>query len=253
MLANRVLHQFPVSHYCEKTRWNLEAKGLTYAVRNLLPGMHVSINRKLSSVRTVPLLRDGARAIGDSTEIALYLEEAYPARPLVPREPGARARVLELERYFSASFGPEVRRLCYGEALRHPRAVRRLFFTRYSAPIRQIAPLLMGSVLERGLHRMYELHDAGLHSAHARVAEASERLEHELAQDPARYLAGDQLSLADISAAALLAPLIGPPGSPWEDLPEELRRLHALRERARERVSGRWVLWIYGRARRAVN
>ena len=26
--AGRVLYVFPVSHYCEKTRWNLDAKGL---------------------------------------------------------------------------------------------------------------------------------------------------------------------------------------------------------------------------------
>ena len=29
----RTLYQFSISHYCEKTRWNLDAKGLTYAVK----------------------------------------------------------------------------------------------------------------------------------------------------------------------------------------------------------------------------
>jgi glutathione S-transferase len=249
MPVRRVLHQFPASHYCEKTRWNLDAKGLAFRVVNQLPGAHVPVNRKLSGVRTVPLLRDGARAIGDSTEIALYLEEAYPDRPLVPREPGARARVLELERYFSATFGPEVRRLCYGEALRYSRGVRKLFFRHYPAPIRLVGPWLMGGVLERQLYKMYELNDAGLRIGHARVDEATDRLERELAHDPARYLAGDRLSLADISAASLLAPVIGPPGSAWEELPDELHTLHALRKQARERCAGQWVLWVYARDR----
>lgn len=249
MLATRILHQFPISHYCEKTRWNLEAKNLAYRVNNQLPGLHIPVNRRLSGRRTVPLLRDGERACSDSTQIALYLEQAYPAQPLVPQAPGARERVLELDRYFSDTFGPEVRRLCYGEALRYPRAVRRLFFSRYPNPIRRIGIWLMGSVLERELQPLYGLHEAGLRTAHACVAEATDRLERELAHDAERYLVGDQLSLADISAASLLAPVIGPPGSPWEELAGELETLHTLRKQARERVAGRWVLWIYQRER----
>jgi glutathione S-transferase len=249
MLAPRILHQFPISHYCEKTRWNLDAKNLEYRVNNQLPGLHVPINRRLSGRRTVPLLRDAGRACSDSTKIALYLEEAYPARPLLPRAPAARERVLELERYFSDTFGPEVRRVCYGEALRYPRAVRKLFFARYPAPIRRVGIWLMGSVLERELRRLYGLHEAGLRAAHACVAEATERLERELAHDAERYLAGDQLSLADISAASLLAPLVGPPGSPWAELSDELETLHALRKQVRQRVAGRWVLWLYQRER----
>jgi glutathione S-transferase len=251
MLATRILHQFPISHYCEKTRWNLDAKQLEYRVKNQLPGPHIPVNRRLSGRRTVPLLRDGGRACSDSTKIALYLEEAYPARPLLPRAPRARERVLELERYFSDTFGPEVRRLCYGEALRYPRAVRKLFFAHYPAPIRRVGTWLMGSLLERELRPLYGLHEAGLRTAHACVAEATNRLERELAHDAERYLVGDQLSLADISAASLLAPVIGPPGSPWEELSEEIEPLHALRKQARERVAGRWVLWLYQRERRA--
>lgn len=249
MLATRILHQFPISHYCEKTRWNLDAKNLAYRVNNQLPGLHIRVNRKLSGRRTVPLLRDAGRACSDSTKIALYLEEAYPARPLLPRASSARERVLELERYFSDTFGPEVRRLCYGEALRHPHAVRKLFFARYPATIRGVGVWLMGSILERELRRLYGLHEDGIRTAHARVAEATDRLERELSHDAERYLAGDRLSLADISAAALLAPLIGPPGSPWEELPDEQHTLLALRKQARERVAGRWVLWLYQRER----
>jgi glutathione S-transferase len=250
LLATRILHQFPVSHFCEKTRWHLDAKGLAYTVNNQLPGLHVPVNRKLAGQRTVPLLRDGARVISDSTRIALYLEDAYPERPLVPPEGASRERVLELERYFSATYGPEIRRLCYGEALRYPRAVRKLFFAHYTGPMRQLGPWLMGGVLEKELYRLYELHDEGVRAAHRCVADATDRLERELAQDPERYLTGEQLSLADISAASLLAPLIGPPGTPWDELNSELHTLHALRSQARERVAGRWVLWLYARHRR---
>jgi hypothetical protein len=43
MLATRILHQFPISHYCEKTRWNLDAKQLEYRVKNQLPGPHANV------------------------------------------------------------------------------------------------------------------------------------------------------------------------------------------------------------------
>jgi glutathione S-transferase len=247
--STRVLHQFPVSHYCEKTRWNLDAKGLQYEINNQFPGLHIGVNRRLSGLSTVPMLRDGQRTVGDSTKIALYLEQTYPDRALIPPAQGARERVLELELYFSKTFGPEVRRLCYGEALRYPRAVRKLFFANYPATTKRVGPLLVGSFLEAQLRRMYRLDEDGLGRAHAVVAEAIERLEAELANDPARYLSDDQLSLADISAASLLAPLVGPPASPWAELSAELRTLHELREKTRQRIAGRWVLWLYARHR----
>ncbi len=44
----------------------------------------------------VPFLVDGDVRIGQALAILEYLEEAYPARPLLPADPGDRARVREL-------------------------------------------------------------------------------------------------------------------------------------------------------------
>lgn len=82
----RVLHQFPISHYCEKTRWHLDRKALSYSVRNLFPGIHLAINRRLAGQSSVPVLIDGPRIIGDSTKIALYLDETYPEGALLPED-----------------------------------------------------------------------------------------------------------------------------------------------------------------------
>lgn len=60
----RILYQFPISHYCEKTRWNLDAKGLPYEVRNLVPGVHVLVVKRLTGTRTVPVLVDQGKALG---------------------------------------------------------------------------------------------------------------------------------------------------------------------------------------------
>src|ERR1700710_2282897 len=82
----RILYQFPISHFCEKARWNMDAKALPYRVHDLVPGFHVLAVRRLGARRTVPVLVDGATTIGDSAAIAQHLERAYPERPLFPRD-----------------------------------------------------------------------------------------------------------------------------------------------------------------------
>ena len=56
----------------------------------------------------VPAIKDGALSLYESQAIVEYLEEKYPERPLLPREPEARAlvRVEELEcvLYFADAF-----------------------------------------------------------------------------------------------------------------------------------------------------
>ena len=249
MVERRVLHQFPVSHFCEKTRWNLDAKGLTYEVSNLLPGPHALVNTVLTGRRTVPVLRDGKKAIVDSTAIALYLEQRYPERALLPADASQRAQALELDRYFNRAFGREVRRLCYGYALRYPRETRQLFFRSYTGVTRTLAPLLMGALLERQLRVMYRIDEAGLRESERGIDEGCAMLADQLARTGSGYLVGDRLSLSDITAASLLAPLVGPPNTPWADIPETLVALHERRKRARDTVAGRWLLDLYARER----
>lgn len=248
-MSVRVLHQFPVSHFCEKARWLLDAKGLAYRVLNQLPGVHALINLPLSGVRTVPLLREGKQSIGDSTAIALHLEQQYPQHPMLPQDAAQRAKVLELDLYFNRAFGREVRRLCYGMAMRHPGATRQLFFDGYAGRTQKLGPLLMGAVFERQLRQMYRIHDAGMEESERGIREGSAKLEQLLNESGSGYLVGDKLSLADVTAASLLAPLVGPPNTPWADISSELTSLHERRAQARDSVAGRWLLGLYARER----
>lgn len=245
--ADRVLHQFPISHYCEKTRWHLEAKGLPYQVRNLLPGAHVVVNRRLVGGASMPVLVDRGRAIGDSTAIALHLEESYPGRALLPVDAALRARVLELEAYFDEGLGPAVRRWVYGQALATRGAVPRLFFAGYGQGARLVGRLI-GSVLEGEIRRMYRIDAAGIAESSAQIDAAVERLEAATGGDPGRLLVGDSLTLADITAASLFGPLVGPPGSPWE-LAEVSPAFAARRDAVRARPAGQWVMERYARDR----
>jgi glutathione S-transferase len=255
--VKRVLHQFPISHYCEKTRWNLDAKGLEYETRDLLPLVHILIHRRFSQ-RTVPLLFDGERVVPDSTGIALYLEERYPEVPLVPVEPAARAKVLELEDYFDREAGPAVRRFVYGTAMaRASGSAAKLFFRSYEpklpafprveAAVRKV----LGRGFEAAITRRYRIAPDTVRAARASADQAMDRVEREIGGDPRRYLVGDRLSLADIAAASLLGPLVAPPESPWGEYPID-PSLENARTEARARVAGRWIAERYACDRKPV-
>lgn len=79
-----------------RARIALNLKGLAweYAAVDLLRGESAGAEyRKLSPQAIVPTLEDGGLVIPQSLAICEYLEERYPNPPLLPRDPGGRARV----------------------------------------------------------------------------------------------------------------------------------------------------------------
>lgn len=243
-----ILHQFPISHYCEKIRWVLEHKGLPYAVRNQVPGVHLLVNRRLVGRGSVPVLVDGGHAVGESSDIALYLDDQYPQHNLVPRASVERAEVLSLEAYFDEHAGPAVRRYVYGYVLSDVDVFWRVFARGYGPLARSV--LRLGAVpIAARIRQMYQVGAAGNDEAMTTIERVIERLEQLTGGDPDRYLVGDTLTLADVTAASLLGPLLAPPESPWAfDLP--IPALNAQRDALRARAAGRWVLRRYQNDRR---
>ncbi len=249
----RILYQFPISHFCEKTRWNLDAKGLPYVVRDLVPGVHLLRVKRLTRGHTVPVLVDQGKAIGDSVAIAAHLEQAYPARPLLPAGEADRARALELEAYFSKNAGRAVRQWLYGQLVQSPGSAGAVMLERYSAPVRLVGRLI-GKAIEGTLRKQYRLHPEGIAAARATIVEVFERIELLTQSDPARYLVGNALSIADISAAALLSPLVAPPGSTYdsnEGKANETPAIRAFRAELSTRPGWAWVLARYAADRRS--
>jgi glutathione S-transferase len=251
--TERILYQFPISHFCEKTRWNLDAKGLPYVIRDLIPGVHLLYVKRLTRGHTVPVLVDKGQTFGDSTAIAAHLEKAYPERPLLPAGEADRARALELEAYFSRHAGKAVRQWMYGQLVQSPGAAPAVMLERYPAPVRLVGRLI-GTRIEGTLRKQYRLHPEGIASARAAVIESFERIELETQSDPTRYLVGNALSIADIAAAGLLAPLVAPPGSTYDSKEAKARETPAIRAFRAElstRPGWAWVLARYAADRRA--
>ncbi|WP_224370414.1 glutathione S-transferase family protein [Hyalangium versicolor] len=250
--TERTLYQFPVSHYCEKARWLLDAKGLPYQLQNLMPGPHRRLTKRMAQASgSVPVLVDGTVALGDSTEIALHLERTYPTPPLLPPPGPERDRVLELEDYFDG-VGIHVRRWAYGYIL-DGGDVGRFFFGAYAAPQRWLGRLL-APVLKSVIRRQYRVTPTKVEESRVKVLAAMDRIESETQKDPSRYLVGSSLTLADITAAALLGPLLAIEGTPYAFRPElpMPKAIVQMAEELRKRPAGQWALRRYQEDRHRV-
>lgn len=241
----RTLYQFPISHYCEKTRWHLDHKGLDFQVDNLFPGLHRLKSKRLADIATLPVLRDGDTVVGDSTRIALYLEAHYPHAPLLPQDPAERAEVLELEEQFDR-LGVHVRRWLYGQ-IRQWDSVMHAMLKVYR-PFFGLRDL-MKPLLINGVQRLYGVTPARVAKSQSELLEGLALIESRIQGDPSRYLVGERLTLADISAAALFAPLFTPEGTPWHGIAGHDAKTQAFLDDLHAHPAGQWVMQRYAHDR----
>jgi glutathione S-transferase len=93
-----VLYEHPLSPYAQKVKIALREKGVEFEPRipDLLGGGDAEFHAA-NPRREVPALVDGATAVFDSTIILEYIEDRWPAPPLLPHGAAARARARTLE------------------------------------------------------------------------------------------------------------------------------------------------------------
>lgn len=94
------VYDHPLSPYGQKVKIALMEKGVPFEAP--LPAAIGSGNRSGEFARAsprgeVPALLDGSVAVFDSTVILEYIEDRWPAPPLLPEDPAERARVRMLE------------------------------------------------------------------------------------------------------------------------------------------------------------
>jgi glutathione S-transferase len=108
---------FRLSNYVNKVRIALLEKGVPFEED---PGCNPSQKDEWlarSPIGKVPILElDGGRRLAESEVICEYLEETYPQKPLLPRDPYERAKVRELVTFIELHLELVARRL-YGEVL----------------------------------------------------------------------------------------------------------------------------------------
>jgi glutathione S-transferase len=241
----------PISHYCEKARWALDRAGLGYREERHIQGIHRVAARRAGGGATVPVLVTPHGAIGESHEILIWSDaQVAPERRLFPTEPGARAEVDALCRRFDDRLGPCGRRLIYVHMFRQPELV--FAFNDQGVPAWEDATLRAGwPLLKRFVGRALGI-VPGIEAADE--AAVFDELDHvaELLSDGRPHLCGECFGAADLTFAALCAPVIVPPGYGVAlPQPDALAPATArLVRRAREHPAGRYALAQFAEHRR---
>jgi glutathione S-transferase len=236
------LWQFTGSHFNEKARWALDYKRVPHVRHSMLPGFHVPAIKRMTGKTQVPVLKLDGKVITDSSRIIAALEDAFPEPPLYPSDPDARRRALEFEDYFDEELGPYIRRWIFHLVLPFPEYVRATFIS-HASQTAQFAHRAMSPLFGRIMRRQMNISPASAEIARGKTMAAMDRLEKEL---PASgHLVADRFTVADLTAAALLSPLVKPPEFPYQSDAALAEPFAKIRESLSTRRAFRWTLETY--------
>ncbi|WP_111658160.1 glutathione S-transferase family protein [Isoalcanivorax indicus] len=256
----RILYQFPLSHFAEKGRWLLDAKGLDYQLRNLYPGLHRFYLWPHTRVSTIPALNDNGQWVGDSTAIALHLDNHYPDRPpLLDTNPHRRGAQLAIN-ILAERIGEKVRQLVMSHLIDTPIPVAMYF---QDAPVSALKRRMAEATFRAAVKYLYKAHPRHIPATRQALAVLLDQADALAQSRSSDFMVGDTLSLADIALCSMLGPILLPPGTPWS-VPDSLDApaardsaahispdLLAVQQALRERPTGQYALHIYTRHRQA--
>jgi glutathione S-transferase len=197
----------PFSHYCEKARWALDHAGVAYEEEGHLPAFSYAATLRAGAKRTVPALIGGKTVIPDSTPIIAYADQHRPGS-LYPANPQEREDVLGIEDELDRNLGPATRRWAYFYLLDRKDLDHILFanvprWEQLAFKAGRPAAVLL---LKRGL----KINPEGAERSRQKIDEAFQNVGG-LLGDGRRYLIGDRFTVADLTFAALAAPILAPP------------------------------------------
>jgi glutathione S-transferase len=181
---------------------------------------------------TIPVLDLDGERIVDSTAIIAALEDRRPEPALYPTDAEDRRRALELEDFFDENAGHDMRRVGFWE-LRDNLDYGLSFMTTDQPKVRRAVGrvgLRVGfPFVWRYMSARYKFTETAVERSRATLAAGLDRIESERAGRD--YLVGDGFTVADLTAAALLYPLVWPPEYQYElPDPPDLEFLESFRD-----------------------
>ena len=182
----RMVYHIWLSPYCRKIRIVLSEKNLQFDMRVEKLWERRQKFLEINPAGDLPvLIEDDGQILCDSNAIAEYLDEIQPKPPLIGSRPQTRAEVRRLTAWFDQKFDSEVTRNLVDEKI-----MKRF--------------LGMGEPNSQAIR-------AGSTNIHTHLNYITYLMEER------RWLAGDDFSLADISAAAHLSCVDYLGDVPWEN------------------------------------
>jgi glutathione S-transferase len=242
-----VLWHLEISHYNEKARWALDYKGVEHVRRAVTPALQQFTARRLRAGRTVPILEVDGRAIGDSTKIIEEIERRWPEPPLYPADPKERGRALELEDYFDEQCGRDLRRMLFSDNLAEPETFLAML---YGADRRRLGLLeTLTPLFCRLVKRRFRIRPETVEESREKVRAAFDKIDADVG--PSGYLVGESFTVADLTAASILALIVVPPEFPYIKLHPDERTAQSrrFRDSLKDHPGFTWVEGIYARHR----
>lgn len=205
--ARLVLYTFALSHFSEKIRWTLGLAELPFDEVMWTPFFHVLEARKRGRATTVPVLETSGGPVQDSTRILHWLEKHRAPFALLPEASAERDAVLAVEAKFD-DVGSQVVRYVYSQALDQTENVVR-YWTVESTPRETRVVARLFPVMRWIFRRKLGIGAAKVARAKDTIDRGLSFLEERVSLEKP-YFVGDRLTVADVTAAALLAPLACP-------------------------------------------
>ena len=236
------LLEFSHSHYCEKARWALDYKGISYQAVAIMPGFHMITVRKYAPATTVPVLLSKNEVVQGSGEIIDYLEQKYPSRSLTPTDTDEGRVCLEIEHAMDKRLGENIRRVLYHRLLAYPDFIR--YCSTHRMPrMKQLTFRLFYPILRYKIYQAYVISAAKVEQARREFNVALAEIEKKLKQR--QYLVGEKFTRADLSVASMLSLLVMPTEHPfpWREIPDPQTRIFC--DEYRDHPVSEWVRKMY--------
>jgi glutathione S-transferase len=240
-----VLWHFRLSHFSEKVRWALDYKEIKHTKVDWQPGSQIGPVVFRTGQRLLPIMRIDGSWIHDSTAIIARLEESYPLPSLYPKDRKLKQEALDWEDELDTDLGPSTRALILNATLRNPADVVReaAWFKPpfFDLGIKMMTPgLRIAGAAARAL-------GGSMRGRRDTVAAVLDKIEARI--EDYDYLVGGEFTVADLTAASLLSPIMEVaefPYAPESGFPSSVR---TLREEYFSRPAIRWAKSLYRRYR----
>ncbi|MBI5924218.1 MAG: glutathione S-transferase [Aquabacterium sp.] len=237
------LYTFAMSHYSEKIRWTLDHCHIPYREVCMTPVFHMlpALRMGKRGQTTLPILHTPSKAIQNSPRILDWLIDNYGPLDVLP-SPNRQA-VREVEQRFDA-IGKDVARFLYansfGKADEH---ILRLW-TDHASPGQATFLRVAYPFVRWAFRRKLSITPKRAELALQRITREINWLDTQLA-DGRLYLINNRFSAADITAAALLAPIACPAQHPVYGDPQFAASMVDAIKPWRDRKALQWVRQMY--------